>query len=281
MKNGKRECDSGWNSMELPESFPEFIRIRILFFDAHWSQEFHAATTHELLHVLDGKMTLQQQDGYIFNGSVGDTLVIPREMRHRDVFNLTTDLKLLFITFAWPEADRLIAALNNFRIGRIRDSARSELRWIFERIRNDHAGLPPNPMLEKVRLMNALLLLFRENGCAESVPESITSHAALAEAARRFMERNYHQSITLELIARHLQVSRAHLSRVFREECNFPLFEYLLECRLMEAKKLLRDGNMPVKEVASRIGFANGGYFSKVFRRKLGCSPADFRRRKQ
>lgn len=75
----------------------------------------------------------------------------------------------------------------------------------------------------------------------------------------------------------HLQVSPFYLSRVFSQESDFSLFEYLTEVRINEAKKLLSDGRLLVSEVAQRTGYDNGNYFSKVFRRKVGCSPSKYR----
>jgi len=72
-------------------------------------------------------------------------------------------------------------------------------------------------------------------------------------------------------------VSPFHLSRMFSQESDFSLFEYLSEVRINEAKKLLRDGRLLVSEVAERTGYDNGNYFAKVFRRKVGCSPGKYR----
>ncbi len=266
-------------SEPFPKEMPRLLSARVCYFDSQWALHFHPASCHELLHILDGKMTLRFDDGRVFDAVEGDTLVVPRGTRHRDVFNLASDLKLLHINFSWPSADEWVQRLDNAKINRIKETVRSELRWNFEHMRSNIAADSFSGFIVRIQLMYALTLLFRELCFPVVHAEPGDAHLVLVEAARRYVERNFSQPITLDLIARQLQVSNAHLSRVVRQEYNFSLFEYLLEIRIREAEKLLRDGMQTIQEIAVATGFANGNYFAKVFRRKTGCSPSEYRKK--
>jgi len=49
--------------------------------------------------------------------------------------------------------------------------------------------------------------------------------------------------------------------------------EWIIECRMAEARRLLTGTDMPVGEISRRVGIANPGYFTRLFRRAHGVSP--------
>ena len=55
--------------------------------------------------------------------------------------------------------------------------------------------------------------------------------------------------------------------------------EYLTQRRVQAAQTLIRTGDLPLAEIARQTGFASPGYFSTVFRRCVGMTPGDYRRR--
>ena len=74
--------------------------------------------------------------------------------------------------------------------------------------------------------------------------------------------------------------SRSHFCRVFRERTGRSPHEYLQELRMQTAMRKLLHENLSVKETAASCGFADCGYFCRVFRRFYGATPARFRLRK-
>lgn len=97
-------------------------------------------------------------------------------------------------------------------------------------------------------------------------------------AARAYLQRNYHYSVGLEEVAEAVQLSPHYFSRRFKAETGESFIEYLTGLRLAEARKLLTRPNIPVAEVAERVGFTEGAYFSRVFRRAEGVTPTQYRR---
>ncbi|MEG0936327.1 MAG: helix-turn-helix transcriptional regulator, partial [Clostridia bacterium] len=59
---------------------------------------------------------------------------------------------------------------------------------------------------------------------------------------------------------------------LFKQETQINFSKYLMDYRVEEAKKLLRDTNLHIYEVAERVGFPNPYYFSKVFKEATGVS---------
>lgn len=72
-------------------------------------------------------------------------------------------------------------------------------------------------------------------------------------------------------------LSTSRLQALFREITGYPPLDYLRRLRVEEARRLLADERLSVKEIAARTGFRDTSHFSKVFRRIDGLSPAHYR----
>lgn len=94
------------------------------------------------------------------------------------------------------------------------------------------------------------------------------------------LENAYAQRITVEDLCAIARVSRSSLFRAFRESTGLAPLDYLIRLRVARARELLRhEADVPLKEVAVRTGFRDANYLSRQYRRILGESPRDTRRR--
>ena len=94
----------------------------------------------------------------------------------------------------------------------------------------------------------------------------------------RFIDENYWRDISLADMAACAGVTPQHLCRVFQAAMHMRPGEYLARRRVQAAQTLIREGDLPVAEIARRTGFASPGYFSTVFRRYAGVAPGTYRR---
>lgn len=84
---------------------------------------------------------------------------------------------------------------------------------------------------------------------------------------------------SLSSIARKMQMTDSHLSRVFKKNTGFNFSEYLSERRLEEAAKLLlQDTKLKVADVSDQLGYGNPTYFLSRFKAKYGVSPSAYRK---
>lgn len=100
----------------------------------------------------------------------------------------------------------------------------------------------------------------------------------LVRLAMLFIHENYAQPITRGDIARHINIAEDYLTFCFRQELGTTPIKYLQRYRVHQAKLLLKNTNRSVTEIALQVGFADSGYFSRVFHRETGMSPETFRR---
>ena len=105
--------------------------------------------------------------------------------------------------------------------------------------------------------------------------QEITANIAIN--IRKYVEDNYSVQITLDDLARKFYSSKEHISRSFKKEYKVRLFDYINNFRLEKVKELLKNTSMSVDEIALQTGFSCGNYLSKVFKKKFGISPGEYR----
>jgi len=87
----------------------------------------------------------------------------------------------------------------------------------------------------------------------------------------------YLEDLNLFEIAHRLSLSISSISHLFKKEFNKTIITYKLEVQIKEAKNLLLENNMSIKQVASLVGFKDESYFSKTFKKYLKLTPEQYR----
>jgi AraC-like DNA-binding protein len=99
------------------------------------------------------------------------------------------------------------------------------------------------------------------------------------ERARRFIDENWREPLTLDAIAAAARVGRFHLCRLFRTELGTTPVAYIQRRRIEEAARLLTESDDKVINIAYATGFGDLAHFNRLFRRLMGMAPGDYRRR--
>jgi two-component system, response regulator YesN len=104
---------------------------------------------------------------------------------------------------------------------------------------------------------------------------------AFVEKARELVDGRFSDpNLSLEDVARELQVSPGYLSRLLKRDTGFSFVEYLTRCRITRAVELMTNPALKVFEAAERVGYHSQHYFARAFRKILGVSPSEYRKGK-
>ncbi|HEX2285899.1 MAG TPA: helix-turn-helix transcriptional regulator, partial [Mycobacterium sp.] len=87
------------------------------------------------------------------------------------------------------------------------------------------------------------------------------------------------EPLSLRDVAREVGMTPGHLTTVVRRRTGRTVQDWIIERRMAESRRLLADTDLPVAEVARRVGISDPGYFSRLFRRTHGTSPRTWRGR--
>jgi AraC-like DNA-binding protein len=122
-------------------------------------------------------------------------------------------------------------------------------------------------------------------GCVHSSAPPDYSVGGLAPRAlqrvREYVEEHLSENIELETLADIAGLSKWHFARAFKQSVGTPPHFYLVQRRLERAQELLAETDLPLAQIALKIGFSDQSHFSRRFRTLLGLTPRSFRRSKR
>jgi AraC-like DNA-binding protein len=113
---------------------------------------------------------------------------------------------------------------------------------------------------------------------AQSQPAKTTASKKLMRGFANLIEENVRLGKSVAWYASALHVSTAHLSRVCQAENHKPASRYLQERVLANAQAMLRETEIPIAQIASKLHFSSPAYFSRLFTEKLGVTPREYRK---
>lgn len=97
----------------------------------------------------------------------------------------------------------------------------------------------------------------------------------LAKQAMTYIRKNYRKPITLNDLAKHLQVTPFYVSKLIKSSFQKNFTDVVAEIRIEEAKRMLKEHHL-VKEIAFDVGFQSQSYFAKMFKKIVGVTPKEY-----
>ena len=95
---------------------------------------------------------------------------------------------------------------------------------------------------------------------------------------RDYISKHYaDETLSVKDISSHVFLSASYVCTFFKNETGQTLNQYLTEYRMEKAKQLLCDPRYKITEISSRVGYSDGNYFGKSFKKYCGYSPSEFR----
>jgi AraC family L-rhamnose operon transcriptional activator RhaR len=252
----------------------------------HEFSELVVITGGESMHITeDGEHALSAGDVFVFNGRHAHGF---RDSRHLRLYNVMYD----------PE--RLLAPRSGLRIlpgfhalfvleprYRKQHKFRSRLHLsmddlaktaqflasLLDEYQNESPGF--EVAIRGLFLQLVVFLSRRYGEAREDASRSILRMGSVMS----YMEAHSHEPLALAHLARMARMSVNNFLRVFREATAHSPIDYLIRLRVMRSCELLRTTDEKITSLALRTGFSDSNYFAKVFRKVMGMSPGEYRRR--
>lgn len=94
-----------------------------------------------------------------------------------------------------------------------------------------------------------------------------------------YIQMHYPERLTLEMISEYMNMNRSYLCRLFKKETGNSIFAYLSDLRVDRAVQILKTRDLSIGELARQVGMEDQFYFHRVFKKKLGLSPTEFKKK--
>ena len=267
---------------------------RLSWFDTgefpwHWHPEI------ELTLILEGEIAYQVNDS-LYLLKEGEGLFCNTNVLHAGHHGNAPDCSYLSITFhprllygfsnSLMQNKYMEGILKNPGLASIQFSP--EVEWqqqVLDKIRQIRVlsieKAEASELKIQIALMEIWLLIYEH---VESGEEEQTGHDRDTERIRcimAYIQEHYAEKITLEELSEQIHLCRSESCRLFKRYMNASIFDYLLDYRVERSLLLLRDDRLDVTQIAGMTGFSNPAYFAKIFRRKMGCTPFQYRKKQR
>jgi AraC-like DNA-binding protein len=184
-----------------------------------------------------------------------------------------TPWSFVYACFAGPSAVSMVNELVDrfgpvYQLAQSHDSIRMLLGW--------HGYADAQPTLSPARGARIVLDLLADLAAAKENPRTSSPANELTRRAQQLIERNLQANWNASQLAQSLDVSREHLTRVFKEQTGQTPYRYMLRRRMLLACHLLKETDLTNKQIAARLG-CPAAQFSRSFRSVMHLSPSRFR----
>ncbi|HPO91138.1 MAG TPA: AraC family transcriptional regulator [Victivallales bacterium] len=99
------------------------------------------------------------------------------------------------------------------------------------------------------------------------------------QKAMKYAEKHCTEKISIEKLARIAAYERTYFSKIFKEVFSYSPLEFILRCRINKARFLIETSELKISAIARETGFNDEFHFSKTFKKVIGQSPRNYRKK--
>ena len=162
---------------------------------------------------------------------------------------------------------------------RIRDARRqAELNSYVDQIQTELSKSDMNSA-RALDLITGLMAVWvsRQDDLADPDLSELSAANRLSAAYCSLLERDFRSPKSVASYARELGVTPTHLSRVCNMTTGKPALDIRTDRVHTEARRMLRETDLPIQDIATKLGFASPAYFTRAFAKHVGMTPSRFR----
>lgn len=97
------------------------------------------------------------------------------------------------------------------------------------------------------------------------------------EKAKQYIAYHYATNISLEKLAKETHLSPVYVSFLFKQVESMTISDYVTHVRVEKAKQLLKSTSYHISEIANQVGYQDERYFSRIFKKKTGFTPSEYK----
>ena len=150
-----------------------------------------------------------------------------------------------------------------------------EIADIFKHILFEHHN--PSKLSDEMEQLLVKQLLITVYRC--TTVDFGNAYDDVVSGVKRQFENACHDQYTLDALAKQYSISVSSLSHRFQAATGVSVMEYLQSCRMANAKQMLAETDSSIGQIVENCGFSDNSNFSRIFKKRNGLSPSDFRKK--
>ncbi|UMY55503.1 MULTISPECIES: AraC family transcriptional regulator [Paenibacillus] len=242
----------------------------------HFRERMHGCDSHIFIYCTSGKGWIRTKDGLTIDMTERGFAYIPRDMPHAYGADDRDPWTIYWFHLKGDQMDDFIALFEPFKTY-ISISASDGVKLL--ELFHQCYDLLLNKSYSIIHLVQVsqtvrYLLSFVVSVAFRKEDSTYQSHV---DKATRYMSEQLESTVSLEQLSRHVQVSKQHLNLIFKQSTGYSPVDYYLRMKIQRASQLLDLTNASIKEVSIQLGFRDPYYFSRLFKKIMGCSPLEYR----
>ena len=141
-------------------------------------------------------------------------------------------------------------------------------------LKEEFAFKPAHCMPHLIELLYAI----SETHAKEAATAALDDYNYHTIRAQKYIKEHYAEPITLDVLATHLGLNKSYLCTIFKQATKDSFCTYTNKVRIEESKKLLRNTNQSMTDIALSVGFSSSSYFNTIFKKLEGKTPLEYRK---
>jgi len=223
------------------------------------------------------------RDGGTFLFPAREARLLDEGMKTGNLPQIEAQLESLFEAMQTLDYDQILYTLLHLfsLIGRaIQEIGANSAQSVAIDLKQVYQNVMEEETLDDMRMK--LMEMFQDLVREREDDRNSSRDKALVKTIKEYIQEHCRDAnLSLQQIAADLKLPPSHVSRIFRSFEEVSITNYITEIRLNQAKRLLEMDVITVNEVLQAVGFWNQSYFFKLFKKKFGATPQEYRNRRK
>lgn len=222
----------------------------------------------------NGELNINGQQMMVFEGQ--SMLLFPNE--NHSYHGLDDEWILDYVMISGPAIDSTISSLGHYESAVFNLATNQFFEKFITYLMDYDSDVQSEALQHLSKETYAFIIDFAANATRIDNRKAATQNPKIS-AVIEYMETHYSETISLDDLAREVELSKEYLCNVFKAEMNTTIISFLNNIRIGNAKMHLKEYPfMSVAEIAKKCGFESSSYFGKIFKQSVGVTPAVFRK---
>lgn len=204
-------------------------------------------------------------------------ILIPKDTPHTYFSSNENPWTIMWLHFNGSHAEYYINKFENSFLVELKLENSIKLESLFNEILNLlEKGVNEKSLLFSSQCLNYILSIITFHN--DSFIEKIKISRDYLNSAVEFMIKNLEKNLALDDIANAIYLSKSHLSLIFKQETGCSPVEFFIKLKIQHSCSMLKYTDWNIKRIATRFGYEDQYYFSRVFKKIMDVSPSEYRK---